>query len=63
MAFPTIPVSYTHLAANLGFEQLSRDAASIVSAAREQEFEKVPALFNVLAKEYNKVLECVGRLD
>ena len=51
------------VAANLGFEQLSRDAASIVSAAREQEFEKVPALFNVLAKEYNKVLECVGRLD
>ena len=51
------------VAANLGFEQLSRDAASIVSAAREQEFEKVPSLFNVVAKEYNIVLDCVGRLD
>lgn len=51
------------VAANLGFEKLSNDAAAIVNAVRNEKFETIPELFDELNSEYNKVLDCVGSLD
>lgn len=51
------------VAANLGFDNLSQAAASVVKEARSGGFEKIPELFAEVSIEYEKVLECIIKLE
>lgn len=51
------------VAANLGFNELSKTAAAVVGAVREDKIDKIPELSEAMSAEYENVMKCIAGLD
>ena len=49
--------------ANLGYDQLSRHSAALVSAVRDGSTDRVEELFAPLEAEYQKVVSLIAQID
>lgn len=51
------------VSANLGFSALSEKCANIVQAVRQEKRDTIPAFFEELSIEYEKIVDCIKQLQ
>lgn len=47
------------ITANLGFDKLSKNCASVLEQLRSQNFETAKKEFDILAEEYHRIIMCI----